>query len=71
MAYTPLSQGFFLWICMIVSRCCKSDLYIEQGFYFCKKCNYDCDTIFLRLENKDDSYEPGDSSETQEFIGAA
>lgn len=56
---------------MIVSRCCKDDLYIEQGFYFCKNCNIDCDTIFVTEEIKDDSYDARNAAEIEKSTSPA
>lgn len=43
---------------MLVSRCCQADLYLNCLesiiFYFCKKCNFDCDIL-----KKDDIKEEG------------
>lgn len=30
---------------MLVSRCCKSDIYIELDYYVCEKCGRACDII--------------------------
>jgi hypothetical protein len=32
---------------MVVSRCCKSKVYIMHDYYVCEECNVWCDTIAI------------------------
>ena len=53
----PLEAGVFLHgIFMLVSKCHKCDLEIEQDFYRCGLCGKPCDTLFI--SNMDDDYDP-------------
>jgi hypothetical protein len=42
---------------MLVSRCCKEDLIIEQDWYCCKKCTLPTDPIFSLKFTLDDEEE--------------
>ena len=54
---------------MVISRCCKSGLYIVQEFYVCERCNFGCDTIALCPTQKEEGYDAGSALETQESFG--
>ena len=32
-------------VSMIVSRCCKEEVYVEVDYYVCGKCDVPCDTV--------------------------
>jgi hypothetical protein len=60
-------NGLFLsGNCMLISRCCNDDLYVNNHLYFCKKCQYDCDTIFVKDANKDVNDDTGRTSQAEE-----
>jgi hypothetical protein len=55
----------------IISRCCKDDLYIEQGYYVCRNCNFACDTIMSRTQDKECQDDTRGASEIEEFACTA
>ncbi len=47
---------------MVVSKCCKHNVWVYNGqegtsYYVCGKCDFACDTIFLRTsgDNRHDA----------------
>jgi hypothetical protein len=40
---------------MIISRCCKKNVYVMNDYFVCDKCGIPCHTVFsLQLPEKED-----------------
>ena len=60
---------------MVVSRCCKKDVFLicaeSDSYYCCINCNRHCATIDLSLLATECNNDAGSEAETQEFTHQA
>jgi hypothetical protein len=54
---------------MILSRCCKAEVFVIHDYYACTICNLACDTISNTKSSKDYYDDTRRETETKDIIG--
>jgi hypothetical protein len=53
---------------MIVSRCCKKNLFIELDYYACERCSRPCDTVTIAVtEDKEEKHDARNDAEIEKI----
>lgn len=54
---------------MIVSACCKDDVYVLIDYYVCGNCHFPCRAVTLKMDNdKECQYDTGITREAERNV---